>query len=198
MCRPVKCIRLAEGSARKPSAWPCPACRRYTLLSLRDLAVSAGPFILLAVALLVLAYCGWTRTRPSACAGHRPGAKRLRGIRQALRQRRWRATASRWCWCPAAARRQPAAAARRQGRPRLRAGRQQRPHRPGRGRPASLGSLFVEPLWLFYREDAARKKWPPLAQAPRQPGPARHATLSLTSCRPARQRRHARQRRAAA
>ena len=29
---------------------------RYTLLSLRDLAVSAGPFILLAVTLLVLAY----------------------------------------------------------------------------------------------------------------------------------------------
>lgn len=29
---------------------------RYTLLSLRDLAVSAGPFLVLAVALLVLAY----------------------------------------------------------------------------------------------------------------------------------------------
>ncbi|MEO5658570.1 MAG: C4-dicarboxylate ABC transporter substrate-binding protein, partial [Polaromonas sp.] len=29
---------------------------RYTLLSLRDLAVSAGPFLVLAVTLLVLAY----------------------------------------------------------------------------------------------------------------------------------------------
>ena len=29
---------------------------RYTLLSLRDLAISFGPFILLAVALLALAY----------------------------------------------------------------------------------------------------------------------------------------------
>jgi hypothetical protein len=25
---------------------------------------------------------------------------------------------------------------------------------------SSLGSLFVEPLWLFYRADAARKKRP--------------------------------------
>ena len=33
-----------------------PKAIRYTLLSLRDLAVSAGPFVLLAVALLGLAY----------------------------------------------------------------------------------------------------------------------------------------------
>jgi hypothetical protein len=30
---------------------------RYTLLSLRDLAVSVGPFILLAFSLMVAAYC---------------------------------------------------------------------------------------------------------------------------------------------
>ncbi|MGH6640443.1 MAG: TAXI family TRAP transporter solute-binding subunit, partial [Polaromonas sp.] len=33
-----------------------PKTIRYTLLSLRDLAVSVGPFVLLAITLLVLAY----------------------------------------------------------------------------------------------------------------------------------------------
>ncbi|OOG46400.1 TAXI family TRAP transporter solute-binding subunit [Polaromonas sp. A23] len=40
-----------------------PKAIRYTLLSLRDLAVSAGPFIVLAVALLVLAYM-WLDPNP--------------------------------------------------------------------------------------------------------------------------------------
>ena len=38
---------------------------RYTLLSLRDLAVSAGPFVVLAIALLVVAYAWLTPTHPS-------------------------------------------------------------------------------------------------------------------------------------
>ena len=41
-----------------------PKTIRYTLLSLRDLLVSAGPFILLAVALLALAYWWLDPTPP--------------------------------------------------------------------------------------------------------------------------------------
>ena len=40
-----------------------PKTLHYTLLSLRDLAVSAGPFLVLAVALLVLAY-SWLDPNP--------------------------------------------------------------------------------------------------------------------------------------
>ena len=45
-------------------------------------------------------------------AGHRPGAKRLRRVRQALPEGPGRPMASRWCWCPARARRPTCAAAR--------------------------------------------------------------------------------------
>ena len=41
-----------------------PKAIRYTLLSIRDLALSAGPFALLAAGLLLLAYLCWSQKAP--------------------------------------------------------------------------------------------------------------------------------------
>jgi hypothetical protein len=49
---------------------------RYTLISLRDLMVSFGPFIVLGVLLLGLAYW-WLNPNPPRNARYRPCAKRL-------------------------------------------------------------------------------------------------------------------------
>ena len=55
-----------------------PKAIRYTLLSLRDLLVSAGPVAALAIALLVLAYLWLDPDAAQARdAGDRAGAKRL-------------------------------------------------------------------------------------------------------------------------
>lgn len=135
-----------------------PKAIRYTLLSLRDLAASAGPFIVLAVALLALAYW-WLDPNPPKrvvlATGPAQSAYEEFGKRYA------RALASEGIEVVL----QPSegSAANLQL---LREGKVDVGFVQGGTSDyteqdeedlASLGSLFVEPLWLFYREDAARK-----------------------------------------
>jgi TRAP-type uncharacterized transport system substrate-binding protein len=135
-----------------------PKAIRYTLLSLRDLAASAGPFIVLAVALLSLAYW-WLDPNPpkrvTLATGPAQSAYEEFGKRYA------RALAAEGIQVVL----QPSegSAANLQL---LREGKVDVGFVQGgtsdytdqdEEELASLGSLFVEPLWLFYREDAARK-----------------------------------------
>ena len=135
-----------------------PKTIRYTLLSLRDLAVSAGPFLVLAVALLVLAYW-WLdpnppkrvtlATGPAQSAYEEFGKRYARllardGIEVVLLPSEGSA----------------------QNLQLLREGKADLGFVQGgtseikpedEENLESLGSLFVEPVWLFYREDAVPK-----------------------------------------
>ena len=142
---------LRDDAALARATWSRPPCRSSLL------AVA-----LLAAAYLVARSGAAAKRRPR----HRPGPGRIRRVRQALR----RAAEGKRHRGPAAHDRgrggehRPAAPARRRGRHRLRPGRCRR-------RPAaaidegdvaddglvSLGSLFYEPVWLFYRGDSAER-----------------------------------------
>ena len=134
---------------------------RYTLLSLRDLAVSAGPFILLAVALLALAYW-WLDPNPpkrvTLATGPAQSAYEAFGKRYA--------TILAGEGIEVVLLPSEGSAANLQL---LREGKADLGFVQGGTSDytatdmqdlASLGSLFVEPLWLFYREEAASKKKP--------------------------------------
>jgi len=132
---------------------------RYTLLSIRDLAVSVGPFVLLAVSLLVLAYL-WLDPNPPkrvtlatgpAQSAYEEFGKRyaqalaVEGIEVVLQPSEGSAANLQL----------------------LRDGKVDLGFVQGgtstytdadEENLTSLGSLFVEPLWLFYREDVARKQ----------------------------------------
>ncbi|HEV8694349.1 MAG TPA: TAXI family TRAP transporter solute-binding subunit, partial [Lysobacter sp.] len=136
-----------------------PKALRYTLLSLRDLAVSAGPFILLAVTLLALAYW-WLdpnppkrvilATGPAQSAYEEFGKRYAKilaedGIKVELLQSQGSAHNLQL----------------------LREGMVDLGFVQGgtsEGKPEdeenleSLGSLFVEPVWLFYREASVKRR----------------------------------------
>ena len=131
---------------------------RYTLLSLRDLALSAGPFILLAIILLVLAY-GWLNPNPpkqvTLATGPAQSAYEEFGKRYA---KALKAEGIEVILLPS-----EGSANNLQL---LREGKADLGFVQGgttnytdddENKLESLGSLFVEPLWLFYREAAARK-----------------------------------------
>lgn len=139
-----------------------PKAIRHTLLSLRDLAVSAGPFIVLAVALLVLAYW-WLDPNPpkrvTLATGPAQSAYEEFGKRYAkiLAQ-----DGIEVVLLPSQG------SAHNLGL--LREGKADLGFVQGGTSSynaadtealASLGSLFVEPLWLFYSEAAAQKAKPP-------------------------------------
>lgn len=131
---------------------------RNTLLSIRDLLISAGPVALLAVALLVLAYW-WLNPNPpkkvTLATGPAQSAYEEFGKRY---QKALKAYGIEVVLVPS------------EGSPSnlrlLRAakadvgfvqgGASERNATEESG-IVSLGSLFVEPVWLFYREDAAKK-----------------------------------------
>ena len=130
-----------------------PKAIRYTLLSIREMLISAGPFALLAAGSdraglpLVAAHTAQDRD-----AGHRPGAKRLRRIRQAL-QKALAANGIQVVLLPS-----EGSSANLQL---LRDGKADLGFVQGGSADIaegdenaieSLGSLFVEPVWLFYRE----------------------------------------------
>ena len=138
-----------------------PKTIRYTLLSLRDLAVSVGPFIFLAVALLVLAYW-WLDPNPpkrvTLATGPAQSAYEEFGKRYA---KALAAEGIEVVTVPS-----DGSAANLQL---LRDGKVDLGFVQGgtsdysdidEEKLASLGSLFVEPLWLFYREESARKVTP--------------------------------------
>lgn len=131
---------------------------RHTLLSLRDLLISAGPVALLAVGLLVVAYL-WLDPNPPkkvtlatgpAQSAYDEFGKRYRkalqpyGIEVVLLPSEGSSANLQLL---------------REGRADLgfvQGGSGDRAANEESG-IASLGSLFVEPVWLFYREEAARK-----------------------------------------
>jgi TRAP transporter TAXI family solute receptor len=131
---------------------------RYTLLSLRDLTLSVGPFVLLAVLLLALAYW-WLdpmpprqitlATGPAQSAYDEFGkryAKELakHGIKVRLLASQGSAENLRLL---------------QQGQAELgfvQGGSNEMPADQDSELEA-MGSLFVEPVWLFYRHDSARK-----------------------------------------
>ena len=129
---------------------------RYTLLSLRDLAVSVGPFLLLAIALLVLAY-GWLDPNPpkhvTLATGPAQSAYAEFGKRYAQALAKEGITVELLPSEGSAANLQL-----------LREGKADLGFVQGGTSEAgtlddaeleSLGSLFLEPVWLFYREAAA-------------------------------------------
>lgn len=133
-----------------------PRTIRYTLLSLRDLLVSFGPFALLTVALLVLAYW-WLDPNPPKhvilATGPEQSAYDEFGKRYAEAMARYGITVDLL--------RSEGSSANLEL---LRTGRADLGFVQGGSADigydeeetvVSLGSLFVEPLWLFYREDAA-------------------------------------------
>ena len=135
-----------------------PKTIRYTLLSLRDLAVSLGPFILLAVTLLALAYW-WLDPNPpkrvTLATGPAQSAYEEFGKRYV---KSLAAEGIEVVTMPS-----DGSAANLQL---LREGKVDLGFVQGgtsdytdsdEEKLASLGSLFVEPVWLFYREEAARK-----------------------------------------
>jgi ABC-type nitrate/sulfonate/bicarbonate transport system substrate-binding protein len=138
-----------------------PKAIRYTLLSIRDLLISAGPFAALAVGLLVLAYL-WLDPAPPkrvtlatgpAQSAYDEFGKRYRqalaanGIEVSLLPSQGSSDNLRLL---------------REGKADLgfvQGGSNERSTTEESGLE-SLGSLFVEPIWLFYREEAARKATP--------------------------------------
>ena len=135
-----------------------PKAIRYTLLSIRDLAVSFGPFILLAVALLALAYW-WLDPNPpkrvTLATGPAQSAYEEFGKRYAKALKLDGITVELITTQGSAANLQL-----------LRDGKVDLGFVQGgtsdytdadKENLESLGSLFLEPLWLFYQETAAKK-----------------------------------------
>ena len=135
-----------------------PKAIRYTLLSIRDLAVSFGPFILLAVALLALAYW-WLDPNPpkhvTLATGPAQSAYEEFGKRYAKALKLDGITVELITTQGSAANLQL-----------LRDGKVDLGFVQGgtsdytdadKEKLESLGSLFLEPLWLFYQEAAAKK-----------------------------------------
>jgi ABC-type nitrate/sulfonate/bicarbonate transport system substrate-binding protein len=138
-----------------------PKAIRYTLLSIRELLISTGPFALLAVALLVLAYLWLDPTPPKrvtlatgpAQSAYAEFGKRYKkalaanGIEVVLLPSQGSSDNLRLL---------------REGQADLgfvQGGSNERSVQEESG-IESLGSLFVEPVWLFYRADSARNVKP--------------------------------------
>jgi hypothetical protein len=135
---------------------------RLALLSIRDLLATAGPLVVLAIALLVLAYWLLDPTPPrqmTLATGPGQGAYAEFGERyaRALQRRGIEVTLK------------PTAGS-AENLKLLQAGTvdaafvqggSDRPRQPDEPMPQgllSLGDLFLEPVWLFYREDAVRMR----------------------------------------
>lgn len=135
-----------------------PKTIRYTLLSLREMLTSAGPLILLTVALLALAYW-WLDPEPpkhvTLATGPAQSAYAEFGKRYATAMAAYgievqllpsEGSSQNLEWLTA-------------GKVDLGFVQGGTSALPASGRVglASLGSLFVEPVWLFYRKEAAHK-----------------------------------------
>lgn len=135
-----------------------PKTIRYTLLSLRDMLTSAGPFVLLTIALLALTYWWLDPTPPKhvtlatgpAQSAYAEFGKRYAqamaayGIEVQLLPSEGSSQNLEWL------------AAGKADLGFVQGGSNALPT-SGREGLASLGSLFVEPVWLFYRAEAAQK-----------------------------------------
>jgi hypothetical protein len=139
-----------------------PKSIRYTLVSLRDLALSVGPFVLLAIGLLLLAYLWLDPTPPkhvTLATGPAQSAYDEFGKRY---QKALAANGIAVTLLPS-----EGSSANlqllRDGKADLgfvQGGTSSLPNDEAAAGIESLGSLFVEPIWLFYREQAAQKVEP--------------------------------------
>lgn len=158
-------MRAARGeNAADPTPKPMPPALRHTLLSTRDLLVTAGPFVLLAALLLGLAYWALDPTPPKKVVlatgpangayaefGQRYQAQlkkfgiqvKLRGSEGSSENLRLLEDAESGVDFAFV----------QGGAGRLRSGEDEAP--PDL---VSLGSLFYEPLWVFYREASAQQR----------------------------------------
>jgi ABC-type nitrate/sulfonate/bicarbonate transport system substrate-binding protein len=138
-----------------------PKAIRYTLLSIRDLALSAGPFAFLAIGLLVVAYLWLDPTPPKRVRLATGPAQSAYDEFGARYKKALAANGIEVVLVPS----QGSSENRRllrQGSVDLgfvQGGSSDRATTEESGLE-SLGSLFVEPIWLFYREEAARKVSP--------------------------------------
>ncbi len=155
-----------------------PKILRYTLLSVRDLLVTVGPFLLLAVALLALAYWVLDPTPPKhvvLATGQDQGAYaefgkryaaylKLHGIRVELRATQ--GAAENLALLRDTDSKVDLAFVQGGGDV------QRDVDDVANEGLMALGSLFHEPVWLFYREDSARRlvKGPTLASLAQLPG----------------------------
>lgn len=135
-----------------------PKTMRYTLLSLRDLTVSVGPFIVLAATLLALAYW-WLDPNPPKRVTLATGP--AQSAYEEFGRRYVKALAAEGIEVVMVPSEGSAANLQllREGKVGLGfvQGGTSTYSETDEEKLASLGSLFVEPVWLFYREDAARK-----------------------------------------
>ncbi len=138
-----------------------PKAIRYTLLSLRDLAVSAGPFVLLAVALLGLAYW-WLDPNPPKRVTLATGPAQSTYAEFGMRYRKALAASGIEVVLLPSEGSSANLQLLLQGKADLGfvQGGSASPAAGDENRPVSLGSLFLEPVWLFYRADAAQKVAP--------------------------------------
>ena len=132
---------------------------RYTLVSIRDLLLSAGPFALLAIGLLLLAYL-WLDPNPPKHVTLATGP--AQSAYDEFGKRYQKALAANGIQVRLLASEGSSANLRllRDGKADLgfvQGGSREQGTVEGDGGIESLGSLFVEPVWLFYREDGARK-----------------------------------------
>ncbi len=144
--------------AAAPKILHMPKTIRYTLLSLRELAVSAGPFVLLAAALLYLAYW-WLDPNPpkriTLATGPAQSAYAEFGVRY---QKALQASGIEVLLLPSEGSSDNLQLL-LQGKADLGfvQGGSRATLEADDNTPVSLGSLFLEPVWLFYRADAAKQ-----------------------------------------
>ena len=159
-------------SVPKPAAQPLPQHLQHSGLPLRELATAAAPFVLIALLLLVVAY-QWLQPNPPRqvvmATGGPQGAYHEFGKRYAEHLQRHGISVTLRPTQGAAENlaliRQPDS-----GVDIVFAQGGAEPDAPNTGRAederdtglVSLGSVFYEPVWLFYREDAAQR----LAKSP--------------------------------
>ncbi len=138
---------------------------RHTLLSARDLMITVVPFVLIAVLLLALAYVVLDPTPPAKvvlATGPAQGAYEQFGKRYASRMKSYGITvelrATQGATENLALLRDPSSGVDigfvQGGADEQSAGVADEASTDGL---SSLGSLFYEPLWLFYRDDAAKR-----------------------------------------
>jgi hypothetical protein len=134
-----------------------PRAIRYTLVSIRDLLLSAGPFALLAVGLLLLAYL-WLDPTPPRHVTLATGPAQSAYDEFGKRYRKALAANGIEVRLLASEGSSANLQLLRQGKADLgfvQGGSSEQGAGDGDGGIESLGSLFVEPIWLFYREQAA-------------------------------------------
>ncbi len=134
---------------------------RYALLSLRDLLVSAGPFVVLAITLLALAYW-WLDPNPPRRVTLATGPAQSAYAEFGMRYRKALAVNGIDVVLLPSEGSSANLQLLLQGKADLGfvQGGSGKTTTTDEDRPESLGSLFLEPVWLFYRADAALRVTP--------------------------------------